>query len=372
MEISLPDKSWGYPAGIAKRDALIPEKVDSTRPCSAVLQANPQPLWVHDRTTLNFLLMNDAMVRQYGWSREELLSRSVPILAAPAHLPLPPLDPAHPDEPYQTQHKTKAGSIINTEVWSYPIELSGRPADIVFSVDSTRSRLFGHALSDALGSERRRIAQEMHDGLGQELTGLALSVHSLANRVEKNQELIAEDLNKLADWVRICIHEAQRIVQGLWPLTDAKDTLEAALAALAQRSSLSGTFVHFRSDLDGSAIELTVRNHLYRIAQEAVQNALKHSGAARIAIELSARRGLLVLSIQDDGTSMQTGVKKRGGLGAQTMRYRAHAIGGELTINRTEKGGSTVICEVPLKLTLRGIGSNEYQRPYSVVKGEQD
>ena len=89
-----------------------------------------------------------------------------------------------------------------------------------------------------------------------------------------------------------CIQDAHRIVQGLSPLTNADGNLDAALELLAQRSSLSGTRVKFRSRHEAPpAVDLKMRNHLYRIAQEAVQNALKHSGAKNIDIELWSRPG---------------------------------------------------------------------------------
>ena len=131
----------------------------------------------------------------------------------------------------------------------------------------------------------------MHDGLGQELTGLALSARALANRAARERDAIADDLDELAMLATSCIQDARLLVQGLSPLTDADGSLEAALEALARRSSLSGTPVRFRVQHDAPlSVDLKVRNHLYRIAQEAVQNALKHSGARSIEIVLCVPR----------------------------------------------------------------------------------
>jgi signal transduction histidine kinase len=98
-----------------------------------------------------------------------------------------------------------------------------------------------------------------------------------------------------------------------------------------------------------AAVELKMRNHLYRIAQEAVQNALKHSGAKNIDIELWSRPGDLRLSIIDDGQGFTAGPEKSTGLGMRTMRFRASAIGGRLLITRGANGGNSVVCEVPIK-----------------------
>jgi len=221
----------------------------------------------------------------------------------------------------------------------------------VFAIDVTERRAFGQALMEAIGGEQRRIAQEMHDGLGQELTGLALSVRALANRAQKERDAISVDLDQLALLATSCIQDAHRIVQGLSPLTNADGNLDAALDLLAQRSSLSGTRVRFRSRHEAQpVVDLKMRNHLYRIAQEAVQNALKHSGAKNIDIELWTRPGELRLSIIDDGQGLAANIDLRSGLGMRTMRFRASAIGGRLIISRGAEGGNSVVCDVPTRL----------------------
>ena len=97
-------------------------------------------------------------------------------------------------------------------------------------------------------------------------------------------------------------------------------------------------------------MDLKIRNHLYRIAQEAVQNALKHSGATNIDIELWSRPGELILSIVDDGRGLASENDSGSGLGMRTMRFRASAIGGKLSIIRGAGGGNSVICDVPTKV----------------------
>jgi signal transduction histidine kinase len=173
-------------------------------------------------------------------------------------------------------------------------------------------------------------------------------VRALANRAERERDAIADDLDQLALLATSCIQDARLIVQGLSPLTDADGSLEAALEALARRSSLSGTPVRFRvrneAPLD---IDLKVRNHLYRIAQEAVQNALKHSNAHAIDIDLSVRHGSVRLEVFDDGRGLPPPDARGTGLGMRTMRFRSVAIGGRLSMGRRAGGGNSVVCEAP-------------------------
>jgi PAS domain S-box-containing protein len=341
---------------LGERDAAGNEALRAEQRYAQIFNGSPQPLWVHARDSLRFLLVNDAAVRQYGWSRDELLARTVQIFSAgPKHPVLPPVHDAIetadlPLEPFETQHLNRDGRLLEVEVWTQSIDCGGQAGELVFAVDVTERRAFGQALVEAIGGEQRRIAQEMHDGLGQELTGLALSVRALANRAQRERDVISVDLDQLALLATGCIQDAHRIVQGLSPLTNADGNLDAALELLAQRSSLSGTRVKFRSRHEvPPAVALKMRNHLYRIAQEAVHNALKHSGAKTIDIELWSRPGDLKLSVIDDGQGMAAEVEKRLGLGMRTMRFRASAIGGRLIITRGAKGGNSVVCEVPTK-----------------------
>ena len=341
---------------LGERDAAGKEALRAEQRYAQIFNGSPQPLWVHARDSLRFLLVNDAAVRQYGWSRDELLSRSIEILSAGPNRPV--LPPVHdtiatadlPLEPFETQHLTQNGRLLEVEVWTQSIDCGGQAGELVFAVDVTERRAFGQALMEAIGGEQRRIAQEMHDGLGQELTGLALSVRALANRAQRERDAISVDLDQLALLATSCIQDAHRIVQGLSPLTNADGNLDAALELLAQRSSLSGTRVRFRSRHEvPPAVELKMRNHLYRIAQEAVHNALKHSGAKNIDIELWSRPGDLRLSVIDDGQGLAAELEKGSGLGMRTMRFRANAIGGRLLITRGANGGNSVVCEVPVK-----------------------
>ncbi|HEY0800487.1 MAG TPA: MASE1 domain-containing protein [Steroidobacteraceae bacterium] len=353
---SLSGLSLIITALLGERDSAGLEVLRAEQRYAQIFNGTPQPLWVHARDTLKFLLVNDAAVRQYGWSRPELLSRTVKVLSPDGKRPvLPPLQDATvtadlPLEPFETQHITKDGRVVEVEVWTQSIDCGGQAGELVFAVDVTERRAFGQALMEAIGGEQRRIAQEMHDGLGQELTGLALSVRALANRAQKERDVISFDLDQLALLATSCIQDAQRIVQGLSPLTNADGNLDAALELLARRSSLSGTQVHFCSRQDvAPTVELKVRNHLYRIAQEAVQNALKHSSASSIEIELWSRPSEISLSVIDDGQGLAVDADTRSGLGMRTMRFRANAIGGKLSITRGANGGNSVVCNVPTK-----------------------
>lgn len=336
---------------LAERDRAGLERLRAEQRYAQIFDGSPQPLWVHDPETLEFLLVNEAAVRQYGWSREEFLAQRVPVLAPPGAtriLPLPAQGGAGAaPEPFETRHRTRDGRVLAVEVWTRAIDLGGRRAELVFASDVTERRALGGALIDAIATEQRRIGQELHDGLGQELTGLALSARALATRAERERQPIAADLSQLAALAASCIQAARRIAQGVSPLSDSDGSLQGALEALAARSSFGGTVVRFRSRAESSiTLDLEARNHLYRIAQEAVQNALKHAAAAVVEIDLWVYDRGLRLTVNDDGVGLPEALMPSSGFGMRTMHFRASSIGGRLLITNRREGGVSIACEV--------------------------
>jgi PAS domain S-box-containing protein len=336
---------------LAERDREGLERLRAEHRYAQIFDGSPQPLWVHDPDTLAFLLVNEAAVRQYGWSRQEFLTGRVPMLApSGGSRVLPPTAEGAVDavpEPFETRHQTSDGRVLAVEVWTRAIDLDGRRAELVFASDVTERRALGSALIDAIATEQRRIGQELHDGLGQELTGLALSARALATRAERERQPIAASLEQLSALAASCIQAARRIAQGVSPLSDADGSLQVALELLAARSSLDTTAVRFNSRLESPLIlDLEVRNHLYRIAQEAVQNALKHANARIVEIELWVHAYGVRLTIIDDGVGLPRAGSPGSGLGMRTMHFRASSIGGRLKVATRSDGGVSVACEV--------------------------
>jgi PAS domain S-box-containing protein len=336
---------------LAERDAAAAERLQAERRYAEVFEASPQPLWVHDPATLGFLLVNRATERQYGFSRDALLGMRVTDLAAPGEERAVPASDAAPragGEPFETRHVDRDGRVLDVEMWDRRIDFGGRSAVLVFATDATERKMLGRAFIDAIAGEQRRIGQEMHDGLGQELTGVSLSTRALANRASRERLPVASELDQLAAHIATCIKSAQHIVRGLSPLAGADGNLVAALGQLAEHGSAGGIAVRFQSRLEAPlTLPLEARNHLYRIAQEALQNAQKHAAARHVDIEFTVRADVVRLAVLDDGHGLAEPARRGSGLGMRGMRYRAAAIGGRLSVRPRSPSGTAVLCDAP-------------------------
>jgi PAS domain S-box-containing protein len=192
--------------------------------------------------------------------------------------------------------------------------------------------------------ERARISQDLHDSLCQELTGTAFLLKSRARAIEGQSRVAADSLVEAADTVNANAQMARELARGLHPIEIAASGLPSALRELCSR--MSGD-VSCRCDCPRSLrIDENIAVNLYRIAQEALTNALKHANASQITICLNRTNGGIVLTVNDDGQGKRRAAR---GLGTLMMEYRANAIGGTLRLESKEARGTSVTCRVPHK-----------------------
>ena len=197
--------------------------------------------------------------------------------------------------------------------------------------------------------EQARIGQDIHDGLCQQLIGAALSANSLAQALSREPRPEAALARKICGLLDESITESRRVCRGLYPVRLSTQGLVPALDDLAgtvnERHPIRCVF---EADDQSPRCDLTTAIHLYRIAQEAVNNALKHSGARHLGIRLTMAEGSLTLVVKDDGKGMsRPAVSNAGsGMGLHIMEYRTRLIGGVLQLE-TGPGGTVVSCRLP-------------------------
>ena len=196
--------------------------------------------------------------------------------------------------------------------------------------------------------ERRQLAAELHDGLGQVLYGARLLIDGLEKSAHKTRSPIETDLAQLATVIDSSITTCRQIARGLSPLSDVSGDISSALRALVSVPTRRGTAVVLHISGDPTArVTASVADHLYRIAQEALTNALKHAYATLIEIRLEILPDLVTLSVVDNGIGIAPSLDKRDGLGLKLMKHRADIIHAKLSITRQLTQGTQVLCVSP-------------------------
>ncbi len=202
--------------------------------------------------------------------------------------------------------------------------------------------------------EQHRIGNDLHDGLGQDLTGIALMLRGIGAQLRKEGSAAYFDIEDVIGLVNAAIENTRALARGLSPVSAERDGLAAALQALAARATERyGIPVTFEARVDRYLpFDETAATHLYRIAQEALTNALRHSLATAVTVALSTSAGEIELQVTDNGCGFSSAaLEKSDGLGLRIMRYRAQILGGNLAFGNGAAGGATVRCACPVNRT---------------------
>ena len=196
--------------------------------------------------------------------------------------------------------------------------------------------------------ERRRIGQDLHDGLGQHLTGIELMTQALEQKLAGKSKVGAAQAAKIAQHVRDAIRQTRSLARGLSPVELDAGGLMSALHELATNAqNMFRVRCVFRCETPVLIRENTVATNLFRIAQEAVSNAVKHGKADEVEIALGTVPQQVVLAVTDNGTGIPADVSGATGMGLRIMRYRASVIGAGFAIERLPGGGTLVTCSIP-------------------------
>ena len=196
--------------------------------------------------------------------------------------------------------------------------------------------------------EQRRIGHDIHDTICQHLTGTALAAHVLHERLAAKSMPEARDAGVVTDLIEEGIGLTRDISRGLSPVDVQSDGIMTALGLFAvgctRRYGVSCRFVADEAILIHDAAQAI---HLYRIAQEAVTNAIKHSGATEIVVRLVRLNGDTVLTVSDNGKGLPPDYRTSRGMGVRIMEHRASMIGATFAIGAGPSGGTQVVCSTP-------------------------
>jgi PAS domain S-box-containing protein len=223
-----------------------------------------------------------------------------------------------------------------------------------FVHDRSHERRLEREVLEITETERRRVGRELHDGLGQCLTAVELMCHAHAAELRSTSPDQVAAAERISTYIHQAGVQARRVAHGMSPVRLQEEGLMMALNDLAQLTDSAGISCDFDCNPPVYVSDNLVATQLFRIAQEAVNNALKYAAAKKISMSLSDCGDTLKLTIADDGVGLPevpptvlNNARDTGGMGLQLMQYRARLIGGELRIQSEAMHGVTVAAIVP-------------------------
>jgi PAS domain S-box-containing protein len=325
-----------------------------------LFESSPLPMWVFDAETLRFLAVNDAAVRLYGYTRAEFLEMSA-------------TDVRHPEERRifrefvqrdagtvnraLFRHLKKNGETLHIDGVGHLVSWRGRPARLVVINDITerlraqealerlnrelelsheRLRALSRRLLEVQEDERRRLARDLHDDIGQALTALKIQLESRAR------------IDDCIDTVRHTLERVRQLSLSLRPSQLDDLGLAAALRShLDRQARVAGIAAHFEAADAPADMGPETETSCFRVAQEAINNVLRHAHARNIWVRLFSAGGRLALSVRDDGQGFDLDSARRrtgadASLGLVGMEERIALVGGSLEL-RSERGKGTVV-----------------------------
>jgi PAS domain S-box-containing protein len=238
----------------------------------------------------------------------------------------------------------------------FPVEISLSPLETEEGVlvssairDISDRKRLEKTILEISETERRRIGQDLHDGLGQHLTGVAFMGKVLEERLAESSSAEAAEAAKIVKLVNESIKMTRELARGLLPAVSESHGLMPALAHWAgEVSELFHVACRFECGDSVFVHDEVLAEHLYRLAQEAATNAIRHGHAGNVTIRLAVVKGGGVLTVRDDGSGFDVVSRSQSGLGLRIMDYRAKMIGGSLSVQSSPNGGTMVRCSFPI------------------------
>ncbi len=359
-----PTKLLGIAVDIDARKRMDELFQESERHRRAVIDASPVPFALNDDHG-NITFLNNAFVATFGYSIDD-----IPTLLEWWEAAYP--EPAYRAwveqtwisrrdaavrahgtfEPMEVIVRCKDGSERVVIAYAAPLGDSAAGAHLVVLLDVTRQRQLETAALAAVSREQQRIGLDLHDGLGQQLTGLSLMLSALAHSArEQGATAIGEELTKLSGLSRDCVASVRAIAHGLAPTELGGTGIQQLLRSLADSTTAAfGLRVRLRLHGYGDlALEHRIGETMFRIAQEALTNVARHAEATTVSVESRASASTVTLTVKDNGRGLPARAQPAG-LGWGSMRFRASAVGGRVEIESPPAGGTIIRFSCPIKV----------------------
>ncbi len=335
---------------ITKRKQAEEALMETSQTLVALIKASPLAIVVMD-TAGNITMWNPAAEQIFGWAEQEVRDRPFPFFKEESREDWRRMfesvveGKAVRDE--EMRRLKKDGAFIDISVSSAPLRDNTGEVTAVMAImsDITEQKRLQKEIILVSGREQRRIGQDLHDGLGQVLTGVTFLSRVLEQKLTSKSLAEATEAAEITRLVNKAISQTRNLSRGLYPATLESDGLMAALEELA--AGTENTFnisCNFTYNKPVFIDDVTVAVHLYRIVLESINNATRHGKAQNITISLDTIYDKCILTIKDDGVGMDEPPTHGKGMGITLMNYRARMIGAALVVQGAPGEGTIVTC----------------------------
>lgn len=330
---------------------------------------SPLPKWIYDIETFKILDVNEATIKQYGYSRAQLTNMTVKDIR-PAEDMEKFVNMKHHNAGSSAfnvgewRHKKADGTIITVEISGHPVEYNGRSAMMIIANDITERKKSEdtikqinnelHNLSEHLQTireeERLQIARDLHDELGQQLTGLKLGIEWLSLKIPGEDIRLKDKMYEMIDLIKVTIQSVRRITANLRPsMLDDLGLIAALEWQSMEIKNRHGIDIIFHSNLKEPNLSLETSTALFRIYQEALTNVVRHAAASKVQSSLELVDNNIILVISDNGIGMDmTAQKEHKSFGLIGIKERTFVIGGKFEMISEPGKGTTIKIIVPV------------------------
>lgn len=301
----------------------------------------------------NRLYVSPSYFRRTGWTPADLVKRNWRTRLHPDEIPMiqRTRDANLAGKTTTIEHRVRCrdGSWIWVENRCKPVTDAQEKVQrlVLWARDITeRKRLESEVLRISEG-ERERVAADLHDGIRQELLGIGLIALDLRRDLERAKDPIARKVHEIEKLIIETAEHTREVALGMNPLVSHGRGLVNALRELVVATSRKHDIrVSFACPRPVIINDIVAANELYRIAQEALHNAVRHAQATRIVVRFTENAHEILLSVKDNGCGLPADVASAPGMGLRVMKYRAGLIQGETNIQSRRRGGTDVVCRI--------------------------
>jgi len=354
-------RTWGIQSDITSQ-VLAQQKIEeSENKYRLLFETNPVPMVILDATVFHFYDVNREFEKLAGYQKEELLAMNIrhlwPEVSELSNENLQHLMRKEWNTKTEMVLQSKPNKTIPCQVKLDKINIHGITAFIIAINDMTEVRnaekMVIQSLIEGADNERSRVAKELHDGLGQNLTAASLNLNAIESGIKKLGGKNAEKFDNGLKFLKNAIEESRNIAHNLMPKAIEDFGIILSLKSLFnQIEKTTGLKINFYENIGQEVrLDIQIELNIYRITQEAVNNVIKHAGASEIFVQLMVHPSEIIYTFEDNGKGFDKLILNTGknGIGIKSMYNRAKAMSGYCDVESEINKGTTITIVIPIE-----------------------